>query len=318
MIGFDYTERIDPAALKAAGCRVVFRYLSQPGWPKNLTGAEAEELLAAGIAIVLNYETTATFMLGGYAAGVACAKSARAQADALGAPRNARIYYSDDFDTTADQIPTVMDFLRGAASEDGKDEVDAYGGLRISQAAAAAGMRPWQTVAWSGGKWEPRDVARQTGQQQIVGGVRVDVNEIEDFGALGAWIGGEMELTDTVEVSAGFAQRYPATAPDGFTAGAKVPVSTLLLGAAIRDVNNEHKLDQVLAALKQQAIDAGTLAAAIVADLKAAGVITVANPAAIATAVVTALEQHNLGGVSTQQLHDALTAAAATLDGGGA
>lgn len=187
VLGFDYTDRIAPAALKQAGCKVVFRYLSQPGWPKNLTKPEAQELLAAGIAIVLNYETSATFMLGGYSAGQACAKSARAQADVLGAPKTARIYYSADFDVTAGQVPTVMAFLRGAASVDGAAEVDAYGGLRISQAAAAAGMRPWQTVAWSGGVWDPRDVARQTGRQQIVGGVQVDVNEIEDFNALGAW-----------------------------------------------------------------------------------------------------------------------------------
>ena len=318
MLGFDYTERIDPAALKAAGCRVVFRYLSNPGWPKNLTLAEARELHAAGIAIVLNYETTATFMLGGYGAGQECARSARAQAAALGAPSTTRIYYSADFDVTAAQVSIVMAFLQGAASVDGAAEVDEYGGLRLAQAAAAAGMRPWQTVAWSGGAWEPRDVARQTGEQRYVGGVQVDVNEIEDFGALGAWTGGDMELTDTVAVTPGFAQRYPATAGDGFTAGAQIPVGTLLLGAAIRDANNEHKLDQLLAAVKQQPLDAATLAAAIVADLKAAGAITVADPAAIATAVVTALEQHNLGGLSAQQMAEALTAAATALNAGAA
>lgn len=262
MIGFDYTDRIDPAALKAAGCSVVFRYLSNPGWPKNLTAAEARELLAAGIPIVLNYETTADFMLSGYAGGVTCARSARSQAAALGAPSRTRIYYSGDFDVTAEQIPVVMDFLRGAAAEDGAAEVDEYGGLRLAQAAAAAGMRPWQTVAWSGGVWDPRDVARQTGEQRYVAGVQVDVNEIEDLGALGAWMpGGDMELTDTVTVSAGFAARYPATGQDGFTAGAPIPVATLLEGAAIRAANNEHLLTQVLAAIKP--VDIAALAAAL-------------------------------------------------------
>lgn len=189
MIGFDYTERIAPAALKAAGCVVAFRYLSNPGWPKNLAKAEADELLAAGIAIVLNYETSATFMLGGYGAGQACARSARAQANALGAPFTTRIYYSADFDVTAAQVSIVMAFLQGAASVDGAAEVDEYGGLRLAQAAAAAGMRPWQTIAWSGGVWDPHDVARQTGVQRTVGGVVVDVNDIEDLAALGAWGG---------------------------------------------------------------------------------------------------------------------------------
>ena len=189
MIGADYTERIDPAALKAAGIAVVFRYLSNPGWPKNLTAAEARELLAAEIAIVLNYETNATFMLGGYSAGQACARSARSQATALGAPPTTRIYYSADFDVTATQIPQVMAFLQGAASVDCAAEVDEYGGLRLAQAAAAAGMRPWRTVAWSGGIWDPHDVARQTGEERTVGGVQVDVNEILDLAALGAWGG---------------------------------------------------------------------------------------------------------------------------------
>jgi hypothetical protein len=146
VIGFDYTERIDPKALLAAGCRVVFRYLSRPGWPKNLTKAEADGLLAAGIAIVLNYETSATFMLGGYGAGQACARSARAQAAALGAPATARIYYSADFDATAAQASIVMAFLQGAASVDGADEVDAYGGLRIAQAA----RRGWDAAVADG------------------------------------------------------------------------------------------------------------------------------------------------------------------------
>lgn len=189
MIGFDYTERIDPAALKAAGAAVVFRYLSQPGWPKNLTAAEAHELLAAGIPIVLNYETTADFMLGGFSAGVTCARSARAQATALGAPSGTRIYYSTDFSATSVQVAAVLDFERGAASVDGDAEVGGYGGLAVALAEDAAGFATWQTIAWSNGQWDARSLARQTGEQRTVGGVVVDVNEIENLAALGAWGG---------------------------------------------------------------------------------------------------------------------------------
>lgn len=185
MIGFDYTERINPTALKAAGCSVVFRYLSNPGWPKNLTLAEAEELLNAGIAIVLNYETTATFMLAGYSGGQAAAQSARSQARALFAPATTRIFYSADFDVQPGQVTTVLDFLSGASSVDGKGEVGDYGGLRIVE--AAIGYASWQTAAWSGGQWARNNAAQQTGEQRTVGGVVVDVNEILDFNALGAW-----------------------------------------------------------------------------------------------------------------------------------
>lgn len=189
MIGYDYTERIDPAALKAAGCSVVSRYLSVPGWPKNLTAPEATELRAAAMPILLNYETSADFMLGGYAAGVTCARSARQQATALGAPGNARIYYSADFDASVSQTSIVVAFLNGAASVDGASNVGVYGGLRVVQAAAAVGYATWQTIAWSNGQWDPRALMRQTGQQQTIGGVQVDVDEIINLAGLGAWGG---------------------------------------------------------------------------------------------------------------------------------
>lgn len=189
MIGYDYTDRIDPAALVAADCEVVFRYLSNPGWPKNLTGPEARELLASGRKIVLNYETTATFMLGGYSAGVTCARSARQQANELGAPSTAKIFYSADFDASSSQTSILMDFLRGAASVDGSAQVGLYGGLRAVQAAASIGFATWQTVAWSGGQWDSRAAARQTGQQLTIGGHEVDVNQIINLAALGAWGG---------------------------------------------------------------------------------------------------------------------------------
>lgn len=289
MIGFDYTERIDPAALKAAGCSVVFRYLSQPGWPKNLTKPEADELLAGGIAIVLNYETTADFMLGGYSAGVSCARSARAQATALGSPPDRRIYYSADFDATAAQIPAILDFDRGAASVDGAPEVGGYGGLRVALAEDAAGFRTWQTVAWSGGQWDMRSLARQTGEQRTIGGVVVDVNQIIDLAALGAWGGpttggSDVNLTDTVTVSAGFAARYGATAADGFTAGAAIPVGVLLEGAAIRAANNEHLLQQIAAK-----VGAPTDVAALAAQLG-----PLLHPTTDVEALATALENHNI------------------------
>lgn len=92
----------------------------------------------------------------------------------------------------------------------------------------------------------------------------------------------EVNLTDTVTVSGGFAARYPLTAPDGFTAGAAVPVSVLLEGAAIRAVNNEHLLQQVLAKVGAPApVDVVALAAALEPHLN-----DPANSEAIAVAVV--------------------------------
>lgn len=121
--------------------------------------------------------------------------------------------------------------------------------------------------------------------------------------------GGDMALTsqDVIDV----------WSYKNLTAGDKVDAHQQLVNAATNSAASSAKLDQVLAALKQQPMAADAIAAAIVADLKTAGAITVADPAAIATAVVTVLEQHNLGGLSAQQLAEAFTAAAGALNTGG-
>lgn len=75
--------------------------------------------------------------------------------------------------------------------------------------------------------------------------------------------GDDMALTDTVPVSAGFAARYPATAPDGFTANAEITVATLLMGAAIRAANNEHLITAQGVQLAQQQADIDALKAAV-------------------------------------------------------
>lgn len=94
--------------------------------------------------------------------------------------------------------------------------------------------------------------------------------------------GAEVNLTDTVTISGGFAARYPATGPDGFTAGAAINVATLLEGSAIRAVNNEHLLQQILAKVGAPApVDVNALVNAILPHL------TYANEATdIANAVV--------------------------------
>lgn len=94
--------------------------------------------------------------------------------------------------------------------------------------------------------------------------------------------GTDVNLTDTVTISGGFAARYPQTAPDGFTAGANVPVSVLLEGAAIRAANNEHLLETILAKVGAPApVDVNALAAALIPHLPPSG-----DPQAVALAVV--------------------------------
>lgn len=190
MIGLDYTERVAPAALKAANCSVVSRYVTRLDWPKSLQRTEADELRAAGMPIMCNFESTADRMKGGAAAGQADAAEALQHMAVLGAPAGVTVWFSADWDVQPGEVPAVLAYLQAAAGVLGsKSRVGLYGGLRAVAAAADAGYRIWQTVAWSGGRWDPRAAARQTGAEQTVGGVRVDVNEIENLAALGAWGG---------------------------------------------------------------------------------------------------------------------------------
>jgi hypothetical protein len=183
--GIDYaTGRPTPEMLAAAGISFVCRYLSSDGQagysnPKDLSGPEVTLLHDAGVSIVLNYESTATFTQGGYAAGLATARWARAEADALGVPSSLPIYYSADFDATPEQINTVLDFLNGAADAEGsKARVGLYGSYAVVEAAAAAGFAYlWQTYAWSGGRWSEHALLRQVNNDQSLDGVAVDYDQ---------------------------------------------------------------------------------------------------------------------------------------------
>lgn len=112
-IALDYTSRIDPAALQAAGVTVVCRYLS---WlyrwggqthstvnPKIIQGAEYRELVSAGLDVVLNWEYDPRDWLGGSPAAKLHAAEAVRQAQILGYPTGSVIVGSADFDMTRAQ-----------------------------------------------------------------------------------------------------------------------------------------------------------------------------------------------------------------------
>jgi len=180
-IAYDYSARPIPAtALLAAGVRTVMRYVSTPGNSKNITAAEYLELRAAGIEVGLVYETSATWMLGGYAAGQGAYRAARAQASAVGYPATQRIWFAADWDVRTGQLVDVLACLHGAAAAAGsKSLVSIYGGFAAVDAADGAGFdAPWQTEAWSGGRRSSHAVLYQRAQQATCDGVQVDVNDV--------------------------------------------------------------------------------------------------------------------------------------------
>jgi len=292
MIGYDYTARITPAALKAAGCSVVSRYVTRLDWPKSLQRAEADDLRAAGIPIMCNFETTADRMKGGAAAGQADATEALQHMAVLGAPAGVTVWFSADWDVQPSEVPAVLAYLQAAAGVLGsKSRTGLYGGLRAVSAAADAGYPIWQTIAWSGGRWDSRALMRQIGTEQNVGGVQVDVNEVINLAALGAWGGpttGGTDMADNV-IPASIAHHFP-----GLDLGADFPANAPfdeptadIWGDARAEaawrygLANSQKLDQLLARPAAPAVDVNALAAALVPHLSG-GV----DPNAVAQAVV--------------------------------
>ncbi len=139
--------------LKAEGFEFVCRYLLPPSYSKALSWAEAEILHAAGLEILLVWETTAARMRGGAAAGREDGARAYARARELGVPDNAILYFAADFDAQPEDMSALRAYLAAAWDQTGPYEVGVYGSYRVIEAmktSVAEGF--WQCVAWSGGR----------------------------------------------------------------------------------------------------------------------------------------------------------------------
>jgi len=196
MRGADYAAGWKPGfgkSLKAAGYGFVMRYLG--GSPsKDITKAEAADLLGAGVSIGLVYESTANRMLGGRTAGVADAIAAKAQAAAVGAPASVSIYFAADFDVQPSQMAACMAYMDGAASVLTAPRTGIYGGYAVVNAAKGhnKAFRLWQTFAWSGGK-VLFGLDLYQGHQSTVAGVTVDTNT--SYTDAGLWSKGGSDMT---------------------------------------------------------------------------------------------------------------------------
>jgi len=301
--GIDYAwQHPDPSAIAPDGYVFACRYLSRD-LSKNLTLAEAQALAAHGVWCVANWEYGATDALRGRAGGIADATLALAQAKAAGMPAGRPIYASVDWDVMPAQEAAVLDYLAGFASVVGHDGTGEYGGYYPIKTARDAGYAwTWQTSAWSGGQWDPRDTVRQTGSA-TVGGVQVDVNEaqVADFGQwqpgrLPDITGDDMPLTDddvtkvATATSALLRNTYLGEQNlDGTQIGAG---HTLSLGVMVaqthaRQADLDTKLDGLAASVAKLAAPAVTVDPAAV---KAA----IQDPATLkALAHAIAVELHN-------------------------
>lgn len=184
--GCDYAfGRLDATALHGAGLGFVCRYLS-PDTGKNLTAAEAAELHAAGVSIVLVWEGSGTAALGGKAQGNADGKEALRQAEALGVPRNVPIYFAVDFDPLSSQLPAIGEYFQGVGAILGAHRVGVYGGYTTVGAILNEKLATfaWQTLAWSAGRVQPHAHIYQYSNGHTIAGVGVDFDRalVSSFG----------------------------------------------------------------------------------------------------------------------------------------
>jgi hypothetical protein len=162
---------------------------------KRLTLAEARWLTSVGRRIVANFEYQTGRMSAGYAAGLADARVAVAECQALGMPKGRPIYASDDTGSTP--AASIVAYLNGFDSicRGAGYQAGYYGGYWGVHAAYGAGYRwLWQAYAWSTWEdppgsgqrvlhWHPAATVRQVHNGAFVGWDG-DLNQAQtdDFG----------------------------------------------------------------------------------------------------------------------------------------
>lgn len=203
----DFAARQIPAQqIRAAGYSGVVNYvsMSRPGssfGAKPITRSYADSLIAAGLAIVSNFQygkpggSAPSDFTRGYAGGVADARTAWNLHTAAGGGQSAPIFFTIDEDINRDTWNhTALPWFRGINSVLGIQRTGVYGGVRVCQWAAADGVIgssstpgrrwAWQTRAWSGDQVHPaavlyqRVVSTASNPGPKVGGLEVDVNDV--------------------------------------------------------------------------------------------------------------------------------------------
>lgn len=178
--GLDYSAGTIPGSvIREAGYDFVVRYVGTPGRTKNITKAEFDDLVAHGVTVWLVYENGTQDALGGFGAGQAAARAARADADHIGYPAGGTIFFACDMHLTASQIPTALGYYDGAADILGRNAVGCYGFTELISAAKNGRHATyfWQCGVNPGNAsgvhiWQDNTTSTR------VGGVACDINRL--------------------------------------------------------------------------------------------------------------------------------------------
>lgn len=212
--------------IKEDGFAFVGRYLAPElggtAW-KVLTMAEAQRICAAGLRLLVVWETTADRVKGGAIAGRQDGAHAYALARKLEIPKEAILYFAVDYDarSTADLLQ-LQAYLTAARAQTCEYRIGVYGSYNVVTMTryndAVSGI--WQCVAWSYGSVSSHaDVYQSKGQDDpecvsLAGryGFAVDIDECQDLDVAGIWTYRQEDTMTDKEVYEAV-QRYAATLP---------------------------------------------------------------------------------------------------------
>lgn len=176
-------------ALKKAGFSGVIRYIGDGSEWKQIHRSEYEAYVRAGLDVLLVSElrTTDAWETGDdYAAGVARARRALADARAEGIPDTVPIAWAADAHATAGQVQEALQYGRGFQSVLG-GRTGVYGFMEVVRAAKNAGLGSWWWVA--GSKPSAADQQWVTFWQRNIGtrtvsGTVCDINDLYTYNNL--------------------------------------------------------------------------------------------------------------------------------------
>jgi len=171
-IGFDFSySKPNAAAMAHAGYEFLIGYLS-PNPAKNLSRHQMQAYRNAGIHVGLVWESTAGRALGGRAAGRHDGREAEKQANALGYPAQAVIFFAVDKNTDRSDRPAIRAYAE-AFNQATRRPVGVFGEADVLDHFVTPGKGPvrygWQTRAWSHGRVsEKADLFKRIGHTRPV------------------------------------------------------------------------------------------------------------------------------------------------------
>lgn len=179
------------ATLEAAERPVVFGYAVSDVGPagRGMAAEPFADYLADRIEVGLYWEGSASWMLGGYAAGVAAGRDFAANLARIGAPPTMPGFFAHDIDPDPSHFSAIDACLNGIADAlpGGWAQVGAYGGWLLIDYLAGGGTVKYlaQTSAWEYGRGvHPAACLYQYGYNAFFDGVNCDliVTLKDDFG----------------------------------------------------------------------------------------------------------------------------------------